>query len=152
MKIEHTYIVYIVECKDWSYYLGITNDLEKRLWEHNTGQDEDSYTYSRRPVVLKYFETFTDVNQAIAREKQLKGWSRKKKQALIAQNFDKLKELSKPKSDTKLTNDSNKGLSGRACRNLMIFCANAQQPFGKLRVTKPNNPGSQALKYFNSFY
>ena len=112
MKIEHTYIVYIVECKDWSYYLGITNDLEKRLWEHNTGQDEDSYTYSRRPVVLKYFETFTDVNQAIAREKQLKGWSRKKKQALIAQNFDKLKELSKPKSDTKLTNDSNKGLSG----------------------------------------
>ena len=56
--------------------------------------------FSRRPVEVKYFEIFTDVNQAIAREKQLKGWSRKKKQALIAQNFDKLKELakSKPKS------------------------------------------------------
>ena len=39
MKIEHTYIVYIVECKDWSYFIGITNDLEKRLWEHNTVQD-----------------------------------------------------------------------------------------------------------------
>jgi len=97
MKIEHLYIVYIVECKDWSYYIGITNDLEKRLWEHNTGYDESCYTYSRRPVELKYFEIFTDVNQAIAREKQVKGWSRKKKQALIAQNFDKLKELSKSK-------------------------------------------------------
>ena len=100
MKIEHIYYVYIVECKDWSYYIGITNDLEKRLLEHNTGQDENSYTYSRRPVELKYFETFYDVNQAISREKQIKGWSRKKKQALIAQIFDNLKELakSKPKS------------------------------------------------------
>ena len=104
MKIEHTYIVYIVECKDWSYYIGITNDLEKRLWAHNTGQDENSYTYSRRPIELKYFETFTNVNQAIAREKQLKGWSRKKKQALIAENFDKLKELSKSKSGKKDSN------------------------------------------------
>ena len=98
MKIEHSYIIYIVECNDSSYYIGITNDLEKRLWEHNTGQDINSYTYSRRPVELKYFETFIDVNRAIAREKQIKGWSRKKKQALIAQNFDKLKELSKSKN------------------------------------------------------
>ena len=98
MKIEHIYYVYIVECKDWSYYIGITNDLEKWLWDHNTGQDENSYTYSHRPVELKYFETFIDVNRAIAREKQIKGWSRKKKQALIAQNFDKLKELSKSKN------------------------------------------------------
>ena len=112
MKIEHTYYVYILECKDWSYYIGICNDIERRLWEHNTGQDENSYTYSRRPVELKYIETFTEVNQAIAREKQLKGWSRKKKQALIAENFDKLKELSKSKSGKKLKNDSDKGVSG----------------------------------------
>ena len=112
MKIENTYLIYIVECKDWSYYVGITNDLERRLREHNTGYDESCYTYLRRPVELKYFEAFTDVNQAIAREKQIKGWSRKKKQALIAQNFDKLKELSKSKSDTKLKNDPDKRLSG----------------------------------------
>ena len=98
MKIGHTYIVYIVECKDWNYYIGITDDLDKRLREHNTGHDINSYTYARRPVELKYFETFTEVNHAIAREKQLKGWSRKKKQALIAENFDKLKELAKSKS------------------------------------------------------
>jgi putative endonuclease len=49
----------------------------------------------RRPIELKHFETVTDINQAIAREKQLKGWSRKKKQALIAENFNRLKELAK---------------------------------------------------------
>ena len=101
MKTGHNYYVYIVQCSDGSYYTGVTNDLERRIWEHNTGQDENSYTYSRRPVELKYFETFADVNQAIAKEKQLKGWSRKKKHALIAQNFDKLKEFSKSKSDKK---------------------------------------------------
>jgi len=98
MKLSYTYYVYIVECKDWSYYVGITNDLELRLWEHNTGQDDKSYTYSRRPVELKYFEVFHDVEQAIAREKQLKGWSRKKKQALITENYDRLKLLAKSRN------------------------------------------------------
>jgi putative endonuclease len=101
MKLAYTYYVYIVECKDWSYYTGITNDIEKRMWEHNTGQDDKSYTYERRPVELKYVEIFHDVEQAITREKQIKGWSRKKKQALIAENFDKLKELSKSKKKDK---------------------------------------------------
>jgi len=112
MKIEHTYIVYIVECKDWSYYIGVCNDIERRLGEHNTGHDESAYTFSRRPVELKYFETFTDVNQAITREKQLKRWSRKKKQALIAENFNRLKELAKSKSNQKPKNDPDEGLSG----------------------------------------
>ena len=98
MKLSYTYYVYIVECKDWSYYVGITNDLELRLWKHNTGQDDKSYTYSRRPVELKYFEVFHDVEQAIAREKQLKGWSRKKKQALITENYDRLKLLAKSRN------------------------------------------------------
>ena len=90
----------------------ITNDLEKRLWDHNTGHDINSFTNSRRPVELKYFEAFTHVNEAIAREKQLKGWSRKKKQALIAENFDRLKELSRSNSNLKLKNDPNEELSG----------------------------------------
>ena len=97
MKTDYTYYVYIVECKDWSYYTGVCNDLERRMHEHNTGHDESSYTFERRPVELKHFEIFNDVNQAIAREKQLKGWSRKKKQALIAGNIGKLKELAKSK-------------------------------------------------------
>ena len=133
MKIENIYLIYIVECKDWSYYVGITNDLERRLWEHNTGYDESCYTYSRRPVELKYFEVFTDVSQAIAREKQIKGWSRKKKQALIAQNFDKLKELAKSKRIFK-----NKDCQAELAEALMSRCTYAKPPFDKLRVTIPD--------------
>jgi putative endonuclease len=95
MKLAHNYYVYIVECFDKSYYIGITNNLERRLFEHNEGIDRNCYTYERRPVSLKYFEQFTDVLQAIAREKQLKGWSRKKKKALIDENYELLKQLSK---------------------------------------------------------
>lgn len=95
MKLRHIYYVYIVQCKDGFYYTGISNSLEKRIAEHNEGKDVFSFTYKRRLVALKYFEHFIDVKQAIAREKQLKGWSRAKKEALFIQNYDLLKELSK---------------------------------------------------------
>lgn len=55
-------------------------------------------TYKRRPVVLKYYERFDNADKAIAWEKQLKGWSRKKKEALMQQNWELLKQLSKSKS------------------------------------------------------
>jgi len=91
-------MTYYEACKDGSYYVGITNDMERRLWEHDNGYDPACYTFIRRPVVIKYFEHFTDVNQAIAREKQLKGWSRKKKQALFREDWAELKRLSKSSS------------------------------------------------------
>jgi len=97
MKIAHNYYVYIIECSDKSYYTGITNDLERRVIEHNTGFLKGCYTYARRPVVLKYYSHFFDVNQAIAWEKQIKGWSRKKKEALFKEDWDKIKELAKSK-------------------------------------------------------
>jgi putative endonuclease len=100
MKLGHNYYVYIVECRDKSYYTGITNDLDRRLLEHNAGYDTRSYTYKRRPVKLKYYEHYTDVNQAISREKQLKGWSRKKKEALFNENWEELKQLAKSSSVT----------------------------------------------------
>lgn len=74
-----SYFVYIVKCKDNSYYTGITNDFERRVDEHNGGSDRNSYTYPRRPVELVFQYEFNDVNQAIAFEKQLKGWNRKEK-------------------------------------------------------------------------
>ena len=89
------YTVYIVECHDSSYYTGVTNNLDVRLWEHNTGFDKKCYTYERRPVELKYYETTSDVKQAILREKQLKGWSRKKKEALFNENWKEVQRLSK---------------------------------------------------------
>ena len=98
MKLGHNYYVYIVECKDGFYYTGITNSLQKRIAAHNEGKDVFAFTYKRRIVTLKYFEHFTDVKQAIAREKQLKGWSRAKKEALFNEDYDLLKVLSKGKT------------------------------------------------------
>ena len=73
----------------------MTNNLDNRLAEHNQGMIEACYTYSRRPLILKYFEQFQYVNDAILREKQIKGWSRKKKEALIREDFAALVRLAK---------------------------------------------------------
>ena len=84
------YYVYILECADETFYTGFTSNLEKRINDHNRGYDEDAYTHKRRPVILKWFESFTDPNQAIMVEKQIKGWSRRKKLALIKEDWEKL--------------------------------------------------------------
>ena len=77
------YFVYILLCRDNSYYTGITNNLESRLCDHQNGTDPKSYTFKRRPVTMVFHEMFNDVNQAIAFEKQVKGWRRAKKEAII---------------------------------------------------------------------
>ncbi|MGZ3899337.1 MAG: GIY-YIG nuclease family protein [Bacteroidia bacterium] len=85
--------VYILECADSSYYTGVTNDADKRLVQHNEGINKKSYTYSRRPVKLVFSLYFNDPADAISFEKQVKGWSRKKKEALINDRWDLLPEL-----------------------------------------------------------
>ncbi|GAA4280204.1 GIY-YIG nuclease family protein [Gaetbulibacter aestuarii] len=91
----NTYYVYILECSDHSFYVGITSNLTRRINEHNNGVALNSYTYKRRPVELKWFVEFTNVELAIEKEKQLKGWSRRKKQALISEDWDKLVQFSR---------------------------------------------------------
>ena len=102
MKLAHQYYVYIVQCCDNSYYTGITNNIERRLWQHQTGYNTSCYTFNRRPVKLKYCERFQHVKQAIAWEKQLKGWSRKKKEALFKEDWEEIKRLAKSKSQLQL--------------------------------------------------
>ncbi|GGW74023.1 putative endonuclease [Winogradskyella epiphytica] len=92
-----TYYVYILECSDKSYYTGFTSKLEARIRDHQIGTYLDCYTYSRRPVSLVFYAMFTDPNQAISTEKQIKKWSRAKKEALINNEFEKLPNLSKKK-------------------------------------------------------
>ena len=92
--------VYIVNCKDDSYYTSVTNNVEKRVVEHNYGLDKKSYTYSRRPVKLVFSQEFIDPNEAIRFEKQVKGWRRAKKEALIEGNFEKLVKLSNRKNNS----------------------------------------------------
>ncbi|MGA2624737.1 MAG: GIY-YIG nuclease family protein [Bacteroidota bacterium] len=86
--------VYILECSDGSYYTGCTSNLDKRIWEHQSGT-RPGYTASRRPLKLLWSERFADIRDAIAAERQIKGWSRKKKEALMRGDFEALCELSK---------------------------------------------------------
>ncbi|MBK9934277.1 MAG: GIY-YIG nuclease family protein [Cytophagaceae bacterium] len=101
MKI---YYHYILKCSDGTYYTGMTNNLERRFWEHESGTNEDSYTFSRRPIELQFFEEFTDVNQCIEFEKKIKKLSSKKKQALFEKNWDRLHDLAKCRNETNSKN------------------------------------------------
>ncbi len=80
------YFVYILRCSDGSYYTGVTNNYQLRVAQHQEGHDTSCYTYKRRPVELVYLAEFQEVAEAIHWEKVLKGWSRKKKEALISGN------------------------------------------------------------------
>ncbi len=79
---ENTWLLYIVECRDGSLYTGITNNLDRRLKEHNDG-DASRYTRSRRPVVLRYQEPCADRSSALIRELSVKLLSRREKEGLI---------------------------------------------------------------------
>ena len=89
--------VYILRCADGSYYAGLTKrDVEERLSEHNAGLIE-GYTSKRRPVDLVFVETYDRIVDAIDRERQIKGWSRRKKEALIQYNYEALPDLASRK-------------------------------------------------------
>jgi putative endonuclease len=90
-----TYYVYMLLCADRSFYTGITNDAENRLAQHQMGSDPRCYTFKRRPVKMVHCSDFANVDEAIAWEKQLKGWSRAKKVAFISGNFGLVHELAK---------------------------------------------------------
>ncbi len=81
----HMYFVYILECKDRSLYTGCTNDIEHRLNQHNNSRSGAHYTKIRRPVTLRYSETFPTLNEARKREAEIKKWNRNKKMSLIIQ-------------------------------------------------------------------
>lgn len=88
--LQEIYYVYIIKCKDGSFYTGLTNDLIRRFTEHCDGTYITCYTFKRRPLILKYYETIPFSLEAEQREKQLKGWSRSKKIALMQGNLHKL--------------------------------------------------------------
>jgi putative endonuclease len=97
MKLTH---VYILKCSDNSYYTGMTNNLDRRLSEHIEGHDPFSYTFSRRPVELVFWQACYSPMEAIILEKKLKRWSRAKKQAFIEENWKRLVDLSECRNDT----------------------------------------------------
>ena len=87
------YYVYILTNKNNSVlYIGVTNDLQRRVYEHRS-ELIDGFTKRYHLSKLIYFEEYSDVNEAISREKQLKSWSRTKKNSLVLNSNPKLKDL-----------------------------------------------------------
>lgn len=95
--------IYILECADGSYYTGSTWDLERRLWEHQNGLGSN-HTEKRLPVKLVYCEECERIEDAYTREKQVQGWSRKKKQALMAGDFNLVHRLAECRNDSHCRN------------------------------------------------
>jgi putative endonuclease len=88
--------VYMLRCADGSYYVGSAtgNDLSPPVDQHNAGYYK-GYTFSRRPVVLVWSEHFERITDGIAAERQIKGWSRGKKEALLRSDWTRVSELSR---------------------------------------------------------
>ena len=90
--------MYILLCADGSYYTGSTTDLVRRLEQHQNGEGAN-HTKKRSPVSLLYYEEYSRIDEAFYREKQVQGWSRKKKEALIEGFSNLLPELAKAYKD-----------------------------------------------------
>jgi predicted GIY-YIG superfamily endonuclease len=102
------YVVYILECADGSYYTGSASDLSQRLWQHEIGALPTSYTYSRRPVKLVWTsEEVQRYSDALRYERQIKGWSRAKKQALIRGDWDEIHMVVKSERKLRENNKRN---------------------------------------------
>jgi tRNA/rRNA methyltransferase len=89
-----SFYAYMLRCSDGSYYVGHTEDLNVRIGAHQTGQ-LPGYTQKRRPVQLVWHQDFSDRDQAFAAERQIKGWSRAKKEALMEGDWDAIQLLSR---------------------------------------------------------
>lgn len=89
--------MYILRCGDGSYYVGSARDLDHRMQQHFLGKGS-TYTAKRMPVELVYAEEYEHIAEAFAREKQVQGWGRAKREALIAQQWSRLPELSRKRA------------------------------------------------------
>ena len=98
------YYLYLIECSDKTFYLGVTNDLTRRFQEHQDGLNISCYTFNRRPLILKYYKEFYKMSEAIYYEKKLKKWSKVKKEAFFAKQWERLHELAKCRNASKSEN------------------------------------------------
>ena len=94
--------VYMLRCADASYYVGHSDDLERRIAEHQSGTIP-GHTRNRRPVTLAYSQSFPTRTEALESERRIKGWRRAKKEALIAEDWDRISELAKRQTRSERT-------------------------------------------------
>ena len=107
LKMLKPFVTYMLRCADGSYYLGHTDELEKRIAEHQHG-DGCAWTKSRLPVELVWRQEFPDRDAARAAEHQIKRWSRAKKEALIDGDYDRLRLLAGRSQLSRAVRDASK--------------------------------------------
>lgn len=95
--------MYILLCSDGSYYTGSTTDLDMRIAQHFAGEGAN-HTKKHPPVKLLYYEEYNRIDEAFYREKQVQGWSRKKKEALMEGMSEELKKAAECKNETHCKN------------------------------------------------
>lgn len=113
--------MYILKCADGSYYTGSTTNLKRRLAEHQNGEGA-KHTAKRLPVELVYCEFYDRVSDAFYREKQIQGWSRKKKQALISGDTNLLHQLAECQNETHFLRLASAALSQQSFDESEIDC------------------------------
>jgi predicted GIY-YIG superfamily endonuclease len=87
--------VYILKCSDGSYYTGHTDDAEARMYAHHNGTIPSCYTFERRPLTLVFSQEFSTREEALSAERRIKGWTRKKKEAMISGDWAEVSRLAK---------------------------------------------------------
>jgi putative endonuclease len=96
-----SFYAYMLRCADGRYYVGHAEDLELRFAQHQAGAFRSCYTYHRRPVELVWSDYFQTRYEALVVERKLKGWSRAKKTAMIAGDWELISELARNRMDRK---------------------------------------------------
>ncbi len=91
------YYVYAIRCFDGTFYVGMTNNVDRRFWEHQHETVPTAYTHGRGPLLLVHVSEFYWVNDAIAFEKKFKGWSHRKKRAFIDGDYDAMRRYGRGK-------------------------------------------------------
>jgi predicted GIY-YIG superfamily endonuclease len=94
-----TFWVYILKCSDGSYYTGHTDNLDRRIAQHLNGEISTCYTFNRRPLELVFSQEFPAREEALDSEQQIKGWSRKKKEAMIRGDWVEVSRLARSSFD-----------------------------------------------------
>lgn len=90
--------IYMLRCADGSYYTGHTDNLDRRIAQHESGAIIRCYTFNRRPVSLVFSQEFESREEALSFERQIKGWSRRKKEALVRGDWDDIARLARSKA------------------------------------------------------
>ncbi len=99
--MQNHFYVYILKCKNGQYYIGHTNNIDQRMSEHQLGLIKTCYTFKRRPVELVFLQVFDTRDNAFHAERQIKGWSRKKKEAFMQDNWQEIQRLNLIQKDLK---------------------------------------------------